>query len=464
VNIAEKSDGMFLWVRLQREQLRAGKNSKQLHRIINETPASLEHLYERNWAEISNFSPHDRDYAESILRWAAFALRPLTVRELADALVILNDDDVDDLQIDELPDVIDEEYINSEIIGRCSTLLEVRAASSDKVPASNTVHLVHFTVREYLSSKMPKLNAPFSSCGYENNHLAQLCLRYLQYKTTWDPSGPPGDEFCRRPFREYATNQWYQHLDAEASNYQEAVHIVNKFFDPSNEYWARWRTDLESVIQQRQSLATGQSEVEPANRLYYASLFGLSETVAFLQAQGLELDTIGGQYGTALQAACARGHITVFNFLVDCGASINTPSGEFGSAINAAAAMGNHDLVQHLINMGASLSMTDPGGRTSIYLASKFGHYKVVQMLLENGADLSIANNCEWTPLNSAADGGYLDVSRLLLEKGADSSIANDEGWTPINSAAHGGHLDVVRLLLEKGADLSITSNNGRTR
>lgn len=112
----------------------------------------------------------------------------------------------------------------------------------------------------------------------------------------------------------------------------------------------------------------------------------------------------------ALQAACTKGRIVIFNLLVDFGVSINTPGRGFKVALNTAAAMGNHNLMQHLLHIEASLLITDSAGHTPIYLASKFGHLDVVRLLLEKGADLSVADNDGCTPLNSAADRGHLDV------------------------------------------------------
>ena len=41
-------------------------------------------------------------------------LRPLTVCEITEALLIVDDDYYDDLDINEMPDAVDEDYINNE--------------------------------------------------------------------------------------------------------------------------------------------------------------------------------------------------------------------------------------------------------------------------------------------------------------------------------------------------------------
>lgn len=54
------------------------------------------------------------------MRWTAFALRPLTVCEIAEAVLIT---DSDDLPVDDLPDTVDGDYVDSEIVGLCGPLI-----------------------------------------------------------------------------------------------------------------------------------------------------------------------------------------------------------------------------------------------------------------------------------------------------------------------------------------------------
>ena len=71
--------------------------------------------------------------ALAILRWTVFAARPLTVLEMTEALAV-REDDSDNLQSEEIPDVVDDEYINDEILDLCGSLVEIRDAGPDKTP------------------------------------------------------------------------------------------------------------------------------------------------------------------------------------------------------------------------------------------------------------------------------------------------------------------------------------------
>ncbi|KFA81732.1 hypothetical protein S40288_05985 [Stachybotrys chartarum IBT 40288] len=78
--------------------LKTWKKLGQLQRALDGT--GLDRMYERNWEEITRSDQRDR--AVALLRWSAFALRPLTISEMTEAVLI--DEDHEDLPVDELLD------------------------------------------------------------------------------------------------------------------------------------------------------------------------------------------------------------------------------------------------------------------------------------------------------------------------------------------------------------------------
>lgn len=187
------SNGMFLWIKLQGlnlEKRGKGKNNKQLERLLAETPGGLNRLYERNWNDIEQLEEPDRSRAHSILRWAAFATRPLTVHEITEALLVVDDDSYGDILVEELPDAIDDEYIDGQIVRLCSSLVEIRGPATTQTLGAMTVHLTHFSVKEYVVSKMIVLEPiNMRSRSFReailHNELAKICLRYLNFRSTW---------------------------------------------------------------------------------------------------------------------------------------------------------------------------------------------------------------------------------------------------------------------------------------
>jgi len=160
VQLAEKCEGMFLWIKLQQDQLRGGKNAKQLQNIVKNMPIGLENTYERNWKIIQNHSPDNQSRALAILRWTTFSFRPFTVSEMTEALIVEFNDDGATIQWDDLPDNIDDEYINSEIIDIGGALVEVREERPEVVTGYRTIHLIHPSVKKIYSPPLKQIQLP----------------------------------------------------------------------------------------------------------------------------------------------------------------------------------------------------------------------------------------------------------------------------------------------------------------
>jgi len=69
-----------------------------------------------------------------------------------------------------------------------------------------------------------------------------------------------------------------------------------------------------------------------AGPLYFAALKGLNVTARNLLDKGADVNTQGGLYGSALQAASSGGHKGVVQMLLAKGADVNAQGGEYGSA------------------------------------------------------------------------------------------------------------------------------------
>jgi hypothetical protein len=135
--MTDRCDGQFLWLKLQEDSLRRGMNMKQLQQAIEDSPVEIDSLYDREWARIGRLREEVQCRTFSLLRWAAFALRPLTVCEITEAVLV---DQYQDLPLDELPDAVDIDYVDTEIVGLCGPLLEVRVEPSIPSVGQRTVH------------------------------------------------------------------------------------------------------------------------------------------------------------------------------------------------------------------------------------------------------------------------------------------------------------------------------------
>jgi ankyrin repeat protein len=469
-HMTQTCDGMFLWLRQQAPRLRSGRNRKQLEAVVQQVPPGLHRLYDANWAELRRLEPSDMVRALAILRWATFALRPLTVLEITHALVI-GDDDADDggsgdFGADELPDDIDVDYVNDQLVDICCSLIEVRSEGrADDSVVTSTLHLAHFSVRQYLTAASPPSElegiggVAFSDEAAQQAYLARLCLRYLSNGSVWEHGRDA-------PFLRYAADAWHQHGGPHTKGYHAVVGPINKFFDITNLLWDSWRDFFEQHMVRDIDSPVKEGQPASGSRLYYAALFGLGETAELLLSRckpGEVLEAVGGRYGTPIQAAAANGHLPLVERFAALGADVNAPGGRWGSALNAAAVGGYEDIVRYLLGHGAKWEAKDGLGRNALYMASKAGHTSIVGVLLDRGASLSVTDEQGGTPLHSAAYNGHYDTVRLCLDRGAPVDNVSKRGWTPMCLAVMRRHIRIVSRLLDCGADTAVADDEGRT-
>ncbi|KAH8879064.1 hypothetical protein GQ53DRAFT_856395 [Thozetella sp. PMI_491] len=242
--MARRCDGQFLWLRLQEGALLDWKNKKQLERIIDSTAPGLDRLYERDWERILKRNDEDKSRAVSLLRWTAFALRPLTVMEITEAL--LADGRYDDLAVDEMPDEINDDYIYGGIISLCGALLEVRSISTTPSAALKTIHIAHFSVKQFLlSNGLPQEGLLLANEGLrytqeelQNAELAKACLRYVEFQGT--QKSLLGDSNADTSFHDYASGSWYQHASWCGDMDPYLVKMITALFNEKNTIWERW--------------------------------------------------------------------------------------------------------------------------------------------------------------------------------------------------------------------------------
>ncbi|KAJ6002962.1 hypothetical protein N7451_005509 [Penicillium sp. IBT 35674x] len=476
--LADRCSGQFLWIKLQEDHLRSTANQKSLQRIINSTPIGLEDAYERNWLRISRLSEHYRSRAFNILRWAAFSLRPLTVNEMAGALLVTEQDD--EVLVDEVPDEIDEDYIEIEILKDCNSLLEIRTPHTEASAGMKTIHLAHFSVKEYLllhipiQSQLPKLNSTLGSSTelIENVLLAKMCLRYLNCGTVWDATTEQYQLFSC--FRKYAAESWQQHSSLDNQRDDELKKLINALFDTRNQSWAHWKEWFDSnneggqgkprnklakphVLLLEHGADVSTRTESGRSPLWTASFRGDLDLVSLLASKEAILDTEDQTAYTPLNIALSQGHLEIVKILLNNNADIQAMTKVGWTPLHLASRKGALEIVKILIDKGAEINSTDRRGWTP------GGHLEVVQLLLENDADINAATRNGFTALIHASDEGHLEVVRLLLDNGADIDTTTKDGWTALIIASGKGHLEVVQLLLEKDADIEVTDSIGLT-
>ena len=516
INACERCEGMFLWVYNLQRQLKPSSNHQRLCAVVSNTPGGLDQAYERSLQNIVELDDEDKERAIAILRWVMYASRPLTVQELTEALIVsIDEENVSGLFPETmLPDEYDECYVDDEILGPCAPFVRLRGEEVHQPVKDQTLHFVHFSVKEYLSSKavsdkFPKLGQTyFTDEAGAHKLLAQICLRYLCYDDFIQTENSSEERFNAKidkyAFLKYAGRYWTDHKNCCNDLPPEIVRWANELFDPFAQKWLSYLEVIESKASGSFTNFLQHFLHNCPNPLFYASLWSLVPTMEFLimerqahidmerqwQAQ---INQIGGLYGSPLQAASAMGSIAAVRLLLQQNADVNIGIERWGSSLQAAVAKGRSEIVELLLQHGANpcakggfwdrpllqaASLPGPSrpaeaitrllldaganihdtatisGQTAVHLASSYGCQEVLLLLLRAGADANIVDDCNHTALHNASVRGCKSIIETLLEYGADIDFPTSEFRTPLYYAASIGKVESMKTLLDRGADM----------
>ncbi|KAF4440801.1 ankyrin 1 [Fusarium acutatum] len=138
------------------------------------------------------------------------------------------------------------------------------------------------------------------------------------------------------------------------------------------------------------------------------------------------------------------------------------------SPLYQAACHGYTNSVRVLLKHGANMEYTSLSGRKPLHKAALEGHTETVKAILEESqVNIDCPSESKFTPLYLAVLGGNHDTVKLLLEKGADPNMGisdshtGDDQWTPLHAATDDGFMKCIRLLLDYGANPNIPGPSG---
>ncbi|CAG9971953.1 unnamed protein product [Clonostachys byssicola] len=468
--LADQCDGQFLWVRLQATKLQKISNKFQLQRDISNTPAGLGQLYEREWESINTNPDVDTERALSLLKWAAFSIRPLSVSEIAVAVLIKPG--CPGVPVEELLDPGDGVHLVEDIKAHSGSLLEIIADNKSTKGAQNTedirsmmVHITHFSVKEFILTSLLvsdvslKRNSAISISYEQLQHsaLAEACLQYIFHPHVWKMHALPKEAHgFETAFLDYAAGSWYTHANIGSGN-AEIVNLVNDFFSDTTGCFDEWRRWINTQAYNRGVLSQTPNEESQANRLPYAISMRLrSATEYLLTAGNYEINGRGYHGETPLIASCRTGQIEVVNRLLSFGADMSLPSLEGYMPLCIAVDQGYIDIARVLLEAGADANIRniEETGRNPLIWASSHGHPELAKLLVDNGADVSLPDKSGNTPLLVAVQEGHLQIAQLLVDSGAGTTASSNGGHSPLFFACMNGNEPITELLIDKGVGL----------
>jgi hypothetical protein len=347
-----------------------------LRRALEELPKSLDTTYEQILLGIENAK---RGYTYRLLECLAVSIRPLRVEELADVLAIRLDDGEDsEYESDWRPE--DAHYA---VFSACSSLITI--VNVDGLPV---VQFSHFSVKEFLMSTRLANAGEHLSSYHVVSHSAHVFIAQASLRVLLG-LGDDVDKSAveQRPFAFYAARYWVDHAKVEGvSSYIQD--LMERLSDLDRPFFATWVWIYDVDRPWKGFTPTVQPTQPEAKPLYYAALCGFHNLMEHLTvAHQVDVNAVGGDLGTALNAALAREEL---------------------------------EIARALLHNGADVNAVDRTGISSLCRAAVSGHYAVMELLLEHQADVNQPGRERDTALHKVARDGALDLCRLLLKHGAD--------------------------------------------
>jgi hypothetical protein len=311
-----------------------------------------------------------REDAIRILQFLTFSERPLTIKEVVDAIVV---DPSRSPQFDpelRLP-------IPREILKICSSLVSFTTRLANHNEREETLmelQLAHSSVKDYLMSG--RVEESFKDGTTEisaRRSITKVCLAYLSHL---DEKRPIKEIKAAFPLAEYSARYWMGHARPAEIDKDVQESILN-FFLQQRQAYTVWFYLFSAGNPREKHIATP---------LYYASLAGLEHTVKSLLEKGADVNAQGGYYNTALLAASAEGHDQIVEWLLQEGADVNAQEEGYSTALQAASAGGHDQIVERLLREGADVNAQGGDYGTALQAASAEGHDQIVERLLKEGA------------------------------------------------------------------------------
>ncbi|ETS82683.1 hypothetical protein PFICI_04559 [Pestalotiopsis fici W106-1] len=446
ISLVSKSHGMFRWVWCQIGALKRCRDPIALRKALASLPKDLDDTYSRI---LGNVPLEHIDQTLRILQFLTYSERPLRIDEAVDAIAVQVGPNVGQGSRFSLGDRMPDP---NNIVGYCSSLAVIVERKHRNLIVQE-IQLAHFSVKDYLTSD--RLESKFARYFQEisaRSSIADVCLAYLLELE------PQMVEVITNTFHfaEYSARYWASHAHVVEYHSQQTFELAAELFlDRSRiKMWL-----LLSDSDENRILEYGRPILAPS--LYFASLVGLPRCSKMLLDQGADVNAPGGKYGTALEAASAKGHKDIVSILLDKYADVNTESRGYGTALEAASAEGHKDVVDILLEKGADVNPSDEF--TPLGSAAFHGHKEIVCSLLDKGAnvDAMIASASDRTPLALAAAQGHEAVVRILLKHGA--AVNDKNGARMLFDVVEGQYLEILELLLGAGANYLATDDYGRS-
>ncbi|KAI4688370.1 hypothetical protein J4E81_007966 [Alternaria sp. BMP 2799] len=481
--IADKADGMFLFVKFQILIFIGSDHSHGLLKTLKNLPEDMDKTWQLVLLRVheAQNTPQDCETVKMVLQWLVAAARPLRLYEIRAAVSVR--------RYQTNVSLVDNLHDPKWLIGLCGPLVSL---TSDENPEEREISLAHFTLKKYLVSGKLQECGDHPAREYNivpseaNVYLATVSLTYLASRELSQPFQTKHElEKLRQEHKlmDYATLHGGTHLAALDRADDNIIQLLNGLFIPEITWdvleqtrghsdglldvtftalplshladdsdateSAMYRvavagkdlteianhiaqvtlrsieshTNCKAFVQLFRLLSDRTRKDHPSHvtALYYSALFGWKAGVIFLLESAKDRVTTS-DLNHALRAAAVGGFLEIIDLLHKAGANPDAYMGDLGSAIQSAASCGHLDVARRLLDLGADLDAEMPYCRDGGTVGSS---------------------------LQGAAEAGHTELMQLLIDGGADLNC--NDGWlgTALQSILEKGNIDIAKWIID---------------
>jgi hypothetical protein len=254
----------------------------------------------------------------------------------------------------------------------------------------------------------------------------------------------------------YAAEHWTTHFEKIP---QPSVHLEDlalKALDPFSNplFHMIWTRDIGSRIID----CPKKPELLPLP-LYLVASSGFSRLLSLLLSKSdIQVNSVTGHYGTALNAATAHNLLPIIRMLLEAGANPFLGNADYSCALALAVGYENMYTIEFLVGSIENIfSRCYEVPYFPLAHAAAQGRIKIVRYLVEQGADINKVGGVWGNALQAAAtcrDEKYNQATvELLLGLGANVRARGGLFGNALQAAVAFGNTGVVRLLQDRGAN-----------
>lgn len=429
---------------------------------------------------------------KKLFQWLTHSLRPLTLRELAEAISV----ETGQARMDFSAVPTDPE----DILRFCGGLVTI-AGHDDQ----ETVNFSHFSIKEFLLS--PRILDTEVAEFYGGSpaiiyDVAATCITYIMMDDFADGQCLETTKLKERGrkygFLGYAANQWNSHYkEVDSASQGELGDLLWRFFIDSDmagpfESWLQqfyefdhfsseiydwclnseahwWKNERERVL----------TVIQKGPPLYHAACLGLVSLVKKLIENGHDMNARFGLSGRGKEfpilAAASHRHWDIVGLMVDSGARLDVSS-DYGETLLSSIATSSDPrlwpLFKKVLEKGGIVELPDPNLDRESLLGTialdPSDSWDKMELLIRNGADVDEVRRFETPPypggdrycqgnppLQLAAFQGNMKVVKGLIQAGARIDFSYCELGSPLQAAALATREEVIMHLLDLGANIN---------